>query len=132
MQKTVTFVTNQYSCDRIIYSARVVADETKTELVVVGVLDSEYELDPEVVDYLFVLAKKNNATMRLIFSEDKLGSMREMVGSFDCQHIVTGMPSTNQSVLYKLWKDFPAKQFYTVDPSGEIVEVASSYQFCTA
>lgn len=132
MQKTVTFVTNQYSSDRIIYSARVVADETNSELVVVGVLDSEYELNPQVVDYLFVLAKKNNATMRLVFSDDKLGAMREMIGTFECQHVVTGMPSSNQSVLYSLWKDYPGKQFYVVDAEGEIVEVASSLQFCTA
>lgn len=132
MTKTVTFVTNQYSCDRIIYSARVVADETNTELVVVGVLDSEYELDPEVVDYLFVLSKKNNATMRLVFSEDKMGVMREIISAHDCGNVVTGMPSNNKSVLYDLWKEYPVKKFFTVDTSGELVEVASSLRFCTA
>lgn len=132
MSKTITFVTNQYSCDRIIYSARVIADETDTDLVVVGVLDSEYELDPEVVDYLFILSKKNQATMRLIFSEDKTGVMREIISAYDCRHVVTGMPSSNQSVLYTMWKEFPAKNFYTVDSSGELVEVASNLQFCTA
>lgn len=132
MANTVAFVTNQYSCDRIIYSARVVADETKTDLVVVGVMDSEYELNPEVVDYLFILSKKTQATMRLIFSEDKTAVMRELIAAYDCQHVVTGMPSNNQSVLYSLWKDFPDKQFYTVDNSGELVEVASSIRFCTA
>lgn len=132
MAKTVTFVTNQYSSDRIIYSARVVADETGTDLVVVGVMDSEYELNPEVVDYLFVLSKKNQATMRLIFSENKTEVMRDIISGYDCQHVVTGMPSSNQSVLYKLWKEFPGKHFYSVDTSGELVEVASSLQFCSA
>lgn len=132
MSKTVTFVTNQYSCDRIIYSARVVADETKTDLVVVGILDSEYALNPEVIDYLFILSKKNQATMKLIFSEDKTSVMRDMIGAFDCQNVVTGMPSSNESVLYTMWKDFPQKSFYTVDTSGELVEVASNLQFCTA
>lgn len=131
MAKTITFVTNQYSCDRIIYSARVVADETATDLVVVGILDSEYKLDPEVVDYLFILSKKNKATMRLLFSEDKLDVMREVVGQYDCKNVVTGMPSSNESVLYTLWKQFPEKGFYAVDTSGEIVEVAGS-QICTA
>lgn len=129
MSKTLTFVTNQYSSDRLIYSARVVADETGTELVVVGVLDSEYTLNPEVVDYLFTLSKKNNATMRLIFSEDKVSVLEEMTGAYDCTNVVTGMPSNNQSVLYDLWKQFPGKNFFTVDPSGELVEVAQS---CTA
>ena len=132
VSKTITFVTNQYSSDRIIYSARVVADETETDLVVVGILDSEYELNPEVVDYLFVLSKKNQATMRLIFAEDKTSVMRESIGAYDCKNVVTGMPSNNESVLYKMWKEFPNKNFYTVDPSGELVEVASSVRFCTA
>lgn len=127
MAKTVTFVTNQYSCDRIIYSARVVADETKTDLVVVGVLDSEYELDPEVVDYLFVLSKKNKATMRLLFSEDKTSVMAEAISQNDCKNVVTGMPNCSDSVLYKLWKMFPAKNFYSVDTTGEIVEVAAKH-----
>lgn len=127
MSKTVTFVTNQYSCDRIIYSARVVADETDTDLVVVGILDSEYELNPEVIDYLFVLSKKNKATMRLLFSEDKTGVMAEAISQHDCKNVVTGMPNSSESVLYKLWNMFPAKNFYTVDSSGEIVEVAAKH-----
>lgn len=125
MAKTVTFVTNQYSCDRIIYSAKVIADETKTDLIVVGVLDNEYELDPEVVDYLFVLSKKNKATMRLLFSDDKTSVMTEAISLPECTNVVTGMPSNSESVLYKIWNMFPAKNFYTVDTTGEIIEVAS-------
>lgn len=131
MTKTLAFVTNQYSCDRIIYSSRVIADETNTDLVVVGVLDSEYELDPEVIDYLFVLSKKNKATMRLLFSEDKTGVMTEAISQYDCVNVVTGMPNSSDSVLYKLWKIFPAKNFYTVDTTGEVLEVAGS-RICTA
>ncbi len=124
MPKTLAFVTNQYSCDRIIRAARTVADETGTDLVVVGVLDSEYTLDPEVVDYLFSLSKKNKAVMRLLFSEDKTGVMTEAIAQYESANIVTGMPNSNDSVLYKIWKMFPAKQFFTVDISGELVEVA--------
>lgn len=131
MAKTITFVTNQYSCDRIIYSARVIADETNTDLVVVGVLNSEYALDPEVIDYLFILSKKNKATMRLLFSEDKSGVMAEAISQYGCANVVTGMPNSSESVLYKLWKMFPDRHFYTVDTTGEIVEVASSH-ICTA
>ena len=132
MLKTVAFVTNQYSCDRIIYSSRVVADQTGTELVVVGIMDSEYELNPQIVDYLYVLSKRNNATMRLIFSEDKTAIMSDFIGKFDSANIVTGMPSSNQSVLYKLWKNFPARQFFTVDTTGELIEVAKSAQSYSA
>ena len=131
MSKTVVFVTNQYSCDRIICSARTVANETSSELLVVGILDSEYELNPEAIDYLFLLSKQNKATMRLLFTEDKVSAMREAVGQYGCKAAVTGMPSSNQSVLYTLWKEFPGVAFYTVDLNGEIVEVAASH-YCTA
>ena len=131
MAKTITFVTNQYSCDRLICAARKIADDTQTELIVVGILDSEYALDPQVIDYLFVLSKQNKATMRLLFSEDKQGVMVEAIAQHECQHIVTGMPASSDSVLYHIWKMFPRKKFHTVDVSGEIIEVASS-QFCPA
>ncbi len=124
LEKTITFVTNQYSCDRLIHAARVIADETKTDLVVVGILDSEYELDPQVIDYLFNLSKKNKATMRLLFSEDKESVMVEAISQADSINFVTGMPSNSESVLYKLWKMFPVKNFYAVEVSGEVVEVA--------
>lgn len=132
LAKTITFVTNQYSCDRIIYSARVIADETNTDLVIVGILDNEYELDPEVIDYLFVLSKKNKATMRLLFTDDKTAVMTEAISQSDCTNVVTGMPNSSESVLYRLWNLFPAKNFHTVDTSGEIIEVANKSKNVTA
>jgi len=126
MAKTVTFVTNQYCCDRIICAARAVADETKTELNVVEILDSKYELNPEAIDYLFKLSKSNNAIMRIVISDDKLGVMRETAAQYDCKNIVTGMPSSHTSVLYDLGKEFPEKAYHAVDYTGEIVEVDSS------
>ena len=127
MAKTIAFVTNQYCCDRIIHAANELARDKQTEeLIVLGIMDSEYPLDPQVVDYLFTLSKKNNATMRLIFTEDKLQVMRSIIKDFSTQHILTGMPSSHHSVLYSMWKEFPEKQFYTVDTGGELVEVAGS------
>lgn len=124
MAKTITFITNQYRCDRIIRAGRALADETDTELTVVGVLDSENKLDPQAIDYLFNLSKANNATMQLVFAEDKLEVMNKMAGQYACQFIVTGMPSSNQSVLYQLWKKHGEKNFFTVDTTGQLVEVA--------
>lgn len=124
LRKTIAFVTSQYSCDRIIYSARTIADETNTDLVVVGVLDSEYELNPAVIDYLFTLSKANKAIMRLLFTEDKMSVMAEAISQNGCDNVVTGMPNSSDSVLYKIWNMFPAKNFYTADITGEIIEVA--------
>lgn len=124
MMKTVAFVTNQYSCDRIIAAAKEVADTTSSELVVVGIMDNQYELDAKAVDYLFTRSKEKGATMRLIFREDTMETMEEVISLYDSRYIVSGMPSSNKSVLYELWRGFPEKDFYTVDPNGKIVEVA--------
>lgn len=124
MDKTIAFVTNQFSCDRIIFAARELADRTQTELVVVEILDSEYELDPKAVDYLFTASKKMNATMRMMFTDDKIRAMREIIAQFDNKYVLTGMPSSNESILYSLWRSFPEKGFHTVDEVGQLVEVA--------
>jgi len=126
MANTVTFVTNQYQCDRIICAARTVADMTSSQLVVIEILDAEYELNPQAVDYLFGLSRQNKADMRIMFSDDKLRDMRNAIREDESRHIVTGMPNSNHSVLYDLWKEFPDKIFYTVDTTGEIIEVASN------
>lgn len=126
MAKTVTLVTNQFSCDRIIRAARTVADQTQTELLVVNIQDAEYELNPKAIDYLFGLSKNNNATMHLTFTKDRLGVIFDTIGRYDCSNVVTGMPSSNDSILYSLWKKHPNKSFYTVDTTGELIEVASN------
>jgi K+-sensing histidine kinase KdpD len=126
MDKTIAFVTNQYSSDRIILAARHLSDQTRTELVVVEILDSEYELDPKAVDYLFTLSKTNKATMRIMFTDDKLRAMRDIIAQEDTKCILTGMPDSNHSVLYSIWKEFPAKSFYTVDQDARMVPVAKS------
>ena len=123
--KTVAFVTNQYQCDRIIRAAKEVADGNFSEPVVVGILDAEYEIDPQVVDYLFRLSKENKAAMRLVFTEDKLTVMRDILGEEDCRYAVTGMPADTQSVLYDLWKDFSDIEFYTVDTVGEVIRASA-------
>lgn len=126
MQNTVAFVTNQYSCDRIITAARQVADLNNSELVIVGIMDNEYALDPEAIDYLFKRSKEQGASMRLIFREDTLNVMKEVISQYECRYIVSGMPSNNESVLYSLWKDFGEKFFYTVSPDGDVVEVENT------
>lgn len=126
MAKTIVFVTNQFCCDRLIHAARIVAEETKTELNIVEILDNEYALDPNAIDYLFMLAKQVNATMRLISADDKLALMKNTIAQKDVSCVVTGMPSSHNSVLYDLWKEFPGKSFHAVDATGELVDVASN------
>ena len=124
MAKAIVFVTNQFSCGRLIYAAQLVAEKSKTELNIVQILDCEYDLDPKAIDYLFMLAKKANATMRLVSAGDKTSLMRSIIDGHDVRNVITGMPDSHQSVLYELWKAFPEKNFHVVDATGELVDVA--------
>lgn len=132
MLSTVAFVTDQYSSERIISAARQIADKYETNLDVVGVMANEYEIDPEAIDYLFNRSKEHKAAMRLIFREDKTEVMREIIGQYDCKYIVSGMPSSNKSVLYDVWKEFDNKGFFTVDKNGNIIEVANKTELSRA
>ena len=125
MYSTIAFVTNQYSCDRLIYAAKEVADRTNTELVILEVLNSEYDLNPQAVDYLFRLSKKNKATMRMLFTENTKRSLLKAISHSDCKYVLTGMPGSNHSILYDLWKKFPEKEFFAVDENGMVMEVAN-------
>jgi hypothetical protein len=125
MPNTIAFVTNQYRCDRLISAAHQLTSTDDSELLVVEVLDAEYTLDPKAVDYLFMKSKEYNAAMRLLFAENKVDAMREIIAGPDTCNVVTGMPQNHNSPLYDLWREFTDKAFYTVDADGELIEVAS-------
>ena len=131
MTKTMVFVTNQFSCDRLIFAAQKVAERSQTKLDIVQILDNEYALDPAAIEYLFMLAKKANATMRLVSAQDKVELMKSVIVAKDVQHVVTGMPNSHKSILYDLWKEFPGKNFHVVDETGELIGVAS-HKFANA
>ena len=131
MAKTMVFVTNQFRCDRLIFAAQAVAERSGTKLDIVQILDREYDLDPAAIDYLFMQAKKVNATMRLVSAPDKVELMKSVIGAQDVQYVVTGMPNSHKSILYDLWKEFPGKNFHVVDETGELIDVAS-HKFATA
>lgn len=125
MINTVAFVTDQYSSERIITAARIIADKFDTGLDVVGIMSNEYEIDPEAIDHLFNRSKENDASMRLIFREDKTEVMKEVIGQYSTRYVVSGMPSSNKSVLYSVWNEFENREFFTVDAEGNIIEVAT-------
>jgi K+-sensing histidine kinase KdpD len=124
MGKTLARVTNPCSCDRIISAASILAERDENDLVVVCIIDEEFALNAEAVEYLFGLAKKHEAAMRLIFSANKEESIYDVLENCGCSSIITGMPGGGTSILYKLWKDYCELEFYVVDLEGQIVEVA--------
>lgn len=123
MANTIVFVTSQYSCDRLIAAGREIADQTNTNLIALSIMDDDYGLDAGAIDYLFTRSKEHEATMNLLFAENKIETMTQTIAMHDNQCIVTGMPNDKSSVLYSVWKAFPHKTFYTVDLQGEIEEV---------
>lgn len=125
MNKTIALVTNQYRCDRIINSGAVVAKNNESELIVVCIMDSEYNLDPPAIDYLFDKSKQVGAVMRILFTDDKAKMLKSIVAEHNTSHILTGMPNSPDSVIYELWNDFPNKKFYTIELDGTLNGVAT-------
>lgn len=126
MKYTVAFVTSQYSGDRLIKAAKEVAVLKESELVIVSIMNNEYSIEPDVVDYLFKKSKEYGAVMKLIFREDTIDVMKEVISEYNCKYVVSGMPSRNNSVLYDLWREFIDKRFFTIDADGNTVEVANT------
>ena len=132
MEKTIVLVTNQSSSGRIIEAGRLVADRAETELSVLEVLDYDYTLDPEAVNYLFELAKKSGAALRMIFANQKVAAIREALQDQEVKHVLTGLPEGRQSILYSLWQLFPNIDFFIVGSSREPLMVNTRLQYSFA
>ena len=132
MEKTIALVTGQQNSEQIIGAARGIADRDDTELSVVGVLDQEYILDAETVNYLFELAKKSGAVLRMVFAHQKAAAMRAILQEQEVKTVLTGLPGGNSTIIYSLWQMFPCIDFMVVGNQGDMVTVNPRMPYCPA
>lgn len=121
--KTLVCVTDQKQCDRIIYSGRLLADITSTDLVVITVAKPDIPQDPQSMEYLFSVAQKNNAEMSVLFSNDVARAIIKFIKENKITNVLTGIPSTTDSITPKLWKKFTHISFFVVEKDGSLQEV---------
>lgn len=123
MRKTLVCVTNQFECQRIIRSGRVIADITHTELVVMSVTSPEYVQNPQALQYLYDVSKENGATMTVTYSENPAKIIGSYIKGNRVVNMLSGMPSDGSSILYRIWNKFNHVNFFAVTEQGEVREV---------
>lgn len=86
-------VTDQYECDRIISTARQIADDCNCELHVLSVLKpmKDYSSVSDRIEYLHLVSMENNADMNVLFQSNAPKAAAEFAVENNVQRIVTGM-----------------------------------------
>ena len=86
-------VTSQYECDRIIDTARQIAEEEDCELHVLSVLrpTANYAVISDQLEYLNLVSKEAGADMTVIFSNDAPGAAADFATENNSVRIVTGL-----------------------------------------
>lgn len=89
----IACVTMQYDCDRIIETAKKIADDCDCRLRVLSVLKptNDYSEISDQIEYLYLVAKENNADMTVLFCEDAAKAAAEFADKDGAVRIVTGM-----------------------------------------
>ncbi len=95
-------VTSQFDCDRIINTAKQIADDCGCELRVLSVLTptKDYSKVSDCIEYLYLVAKENKADMTVLFHDDAPKAAADFVRENNVQRIVTGFhDGGNESFL---------------------------------
>ena len=117
---TVVCVTDQFSCERLIHVGSRIAQLAETPLVVVSSRQLSPSLNHEALDHLFSITKSYGADMNVFYSEYPFETLRSFLQGSGAQHVVTGMPQEENSILPLLWERFPHMNFYTVDTDSAL------------
>lgn len=122
--RTAVLVTNQFKCERLIQAGRVVADITHTELIVLNVQSHDYPPNPLAIQYLYDVSKQQKAVMNVLYSDNTYKTIVKYIKHNKISNVITGTPSTENSVLHQIWKKFTHIQFFAVDGDGKLSKVS--------
>ena len=125
LAKTVVLVTNQFKCERIIKSGKVLSDLTGTELLVLSVQSNEFPQNPDAINHLFDVSTKSGAVMNVMYSENVEKAIMQYIKQQKPKNVISGMPRGSGSILEKLWSKFQSVSFFTVDEEGKLSEVTN-------
>ena len=119
----VVLVTDQINCERIILAGHNFAMKNNGELLVLNVNRPDRKQNPDAIEYLYKVSKDNNATMLVHYSDKPETCISEYIEENSPMAVITGIPSSRNSILNKLWLRFGNVDFYTADSSGILSEV---------
>ena len=86
-------VTSQYDCDRIIKTAKKIADDCDCELRVLSILKptGNYTTVSDQIEYLYLVSKESGADMTVLFHDDAPSAAAGFAKENNAIRIVTGM-----------------------------------------
>lgn len=86
-------VTSQFNCDRIIETAKHIAEESDSELRVLSILrpTTDYAKVSDQIEYLYLVSKEFGADMTVLFNDNPPKAVADFVKSNNVNRIVTGM-----------------------------------------
>lgn len=86
-------VTSQYDCDRIIATAKRIADESNCDLRVLSILKptTDYANISDEIEYLYLVSKESGADMTVLFNDNPPKAAAEFVKENDVKRLVSGM-----------------------------------------
>ena len=100
-----------------------IASLSNTKLMVISVMDPVNLYQGQVLDYLFDVSKKNKAVMTVFYSDNPIKTITGFIKRARAVNVLTGIPSSKDSVLYKLWGKFTHISFFTVAQDGGLDRV---------
>ena len=126
----LVLVTNQFQCERLIRTGRKIADLTGTPIYVINVQHrgDRFEANPEALQHLFDVSKRNSAEMKVYFAENPYDQICEIITEYKAKHVITGIPVGEDSLVHQLWRTYPDINFYTVTTEGEEIQVDTAAQ----
>ena len=120
---TVVCVTSQFHCERLIRAGRLIAQLSKTGLLVINVSNPDLsETDAKALEYLFQVSKENGAEMTVLYSDEPMRQLTKFIKEVKAVNIVTGMAAQQNSPLPELWRKFTSSHFFTVQEDGSFEE----------
>lgn len=126
-------VTDQESCDRLIYAGRSLADFEGIDLKVVCVRPKKAErwLASDEVEYLFNVAKKQEADMLVFFNDHAAQTIASYILDNGVNYVLVGMPPEpgNSVFIATLEEQCPDVPVITVDSSGSLQLVPVMHEF---
>lgn len=123
----LALITDQLDCEKIILSASALAENIQKNLYVLNIGNPDMpdsDSRHSALEHLFTVSKENGAVMLVQYSHSPIKAISRYIEDISPCAVVTGVPFTQDSLLYKLWVRFSNIQFYISDRSGVLSEVS--------
>ena len=125
-------VTSQYDCDRIIKTAKKIADDCDCELRVLSILKptGNYTTVSDRIEYLYLVSKESGADMTVLFHDDAPSAVAEFVNENNVKRVVTGMHDGGDESFLVMFNKLAPKTPITMVAKDNMVYSMELYSEC--